>query len=259
MQKIFRKIFMFFFSVTMCMSGFLSQSIVQASAETITITGTNGLHGVADMSPSSKWTVSLPGTTYGVLMHVGITIAGHHAYCIEPYSDLAFDYYGNGTTNYTAKDLGTYFGNAETTQRLSEICYYGYGYDGDTAYDMDWATQIRIWQELGAPIGDIHPDIQAKIDQINEKLRICETKVSFFGEEVTLQGYGKENAATFTDENGVFQYYVDWKIEGIHSERNGNTLTVWAEPGDSLDTILDYNCCYLAHQDNNASHQVHKQ
>ncbi len=238
----------------MCMTGILSQSIEHASAESITVVTTNTLHNLSGyISSSNKWAVSVPNSTYGTDCHFKIYINGKRCYCIDPYADIMFDANGNGTTNYSPQDLGSYFGNADMTQNLSEIVYYGYGYDGDTSDEMDYATQIRIWQQIGADIGDIHPDIQAKIDVINERLRICHTKVSFFGQEATLQGYGKENAVTFTDDNGVFQYYVDWKVGGMHTERNGNSLTVWAEPGDALEAMLDYNCFYLAHQDNDIS------
>ena len=70
-------------------------------------------------------------------------------------------------------DLASYFGNAALTKKLEWISSLGYGYKNDTSLEMDFATQIRIWQEIEPGlITHIHPEIQSKIDLINQRLHV---------------------------------------------------------------------------------------
>ncbi|WP_304001820.1 MSCRAMM family protein, partial [Faecalicoccus pleomorphus] len=161
-------------------------------------------------------------------VYAKFSINGQKVYCIDP---LRATIHGAG--DYSPQDLGTYTGSPEQAKRLGFISSLGYGFNGDTSDEMDYATQIRIWQEVRPGlVTHIHPDIQAKINQINERLRVYDTPVSFHKAEVSLYGYGKEYAQNLIDSNNVFQYYKLNYVKGIHCEQNGNTLKIWAEKGD---------------------------
>ena len=102
--------------------------------------------------------------------------ASKRVYCLQPLSSIA-----NGNGGYTAMDLASYFGNAALTKKLEWISSLGYGYMNDKTMEMDFATQIRIWQEITPGlITNIHPEIQSKIDLINQRLHVMETPVSFW-------------------------------------------------------------------------------
>lgn len=193
--------------------------------------------------PDYKWAVKMTeytNTGYNVDVYAQLTINGQKVYCIDPLRSTI-----DGAGDYSASALGEYTGNAELNQKLGYINALGYGYNGDTSDEMDFATQIRIWLEMHPGlITNIHPDIQAKIDQINQRLNVMYSDVSFAGSTVTLQGYGKEHAQPLEDTAGLFSQYLDSSASGIHTERNGNALTIWAEKGDSLNTTLSYDALY---------------
>lgn len=193
--------------------------------------------------PDYKWAVEMTeytNTGYNVDVYAQLTINGQKVYCIDPLRSTI-----DGAGDYSASALGEYTGNAELNQKLGYINALGYGYNGDTSDEMDFATQIRIWQEMHPGlITNIHPDIQAKIDQINQRLNVMYSDVSFAGSTVTLQGYGKEHTQTLEDTAGLFSQYLDSSASGIHTKRNGNALTIWAEKGDSLNTTLSYDALY---------------
>lgn len=195
------------------------------------------------LDPNYKWAVGMTEYSnqgYNVDVYAQLTINGQKVYCIDPLRNTI-----DGAGDYSASALGEYTGNAELNQKLGYINALGYGYNGDTSDEMDFATQIRIWQEMHPGlITNIHPDIQAKIDQINQRLNVMYSDVSFAGNTVTLQGYGKEHAQTLEDTAGLFSQYLDSSASGIHTERNGNELTIWAEKGDSLNTTLSYDALY---------------
>lgn len=193
--------------------------------------------------PNYKWAVGMTeytNTGYNVDVYARLTINGQKVYCIDPLRSTI-----NGAGDYTASALGTYTGNAELNKKLGYINALGYGFNGDMSDEMDFATQIRIWQEMRPGlITNIHPDIQAKIDIINQRLNVMYGNVSFAGSTVTLQGYGKEHAQTLEDTAGLFSQYIDNSASGIHTERNGNALTIWAEKGDNLNTTVSYDALY---------------
>ena len=195
------------------------------------------------LDPNYKWAVGMTEYSnqgYNVDVYAQLTINGQKVYCIDPLRNTI-----DGAGDYSASALGEYTGNAELNLKLGYINALGYGYNGDTSDEMDFATQIRIWQEMRPGlITNIHPDIQAKIDQINQRLNVMYSDVSFAGSTVTLQGYGKEHAQTLEDTAGLFSKYLDSSVSGIHTERNGNALTIWAEKGDSLNTTLSYDALY---------------
>ena len=195
------------------------------------------------LDPNYKWAVGMTEYSnqgYNVDVYAQLTINGQKVYCIDPLRNTI-----DGAGDYSASTLGEYTGNADLNQKLGYINALGYGYNGDTSDEMDFATQIRIWQEMHPGlITNIHPDIQAKIDQINQRLNVMYSDISFAGNTVTLQGYGKEHAQTLEDTAGLFSQYLDSSASGIHTERNGNELTIWAEKGDSLNTTLSYDALY---------------
>lgn len=195
------------------------------------------------LDPNYKWAVGMTEyntSGYNVDVYAKLTINGQKVYCIDPLRNTI-----DGAGDYTASALGSYTGNAELNKKLGYINALGYGFNGDKSDEMDFATQIRIWQEMRPGlITNIHPDIQAKINIINQRLNVMYGNVSFAGSTVTLSGYGKDHAKKLEDTSGLFSQYLDGNISGIHTERNGNTLTVWAEKGDSLSTALTYDALY---------------
>ena len=189
---------------------------------------------------SYKWATGFTqpvNNGYDSDVYAKFSINGQKVYCIDPLRAAI-----HGAGDYSPQDLGTYTGSPEQAKRLGWISALGYGFNGDTSDEMDYATQIRIWQEVRPGlVTDIHPDIQAKIDKINERLRVYDTPVSFHNSTIKLYGYGKEYAQTLTDTNGVFNNYNLTSANGIHVEQNGNQLKVWAEKGDSQKGSIFYN------------------
>lgn len=181
---------------------------------------------------SYKWATGFTqpvNNGYDSDVYAKLSINGQKVYCIDPLRAAI-----HGAGDYSPQDLGTYTGSKEKSERLAWISALGYGFNGDTSDEMDYATQIRIWQEVRPGlVTDIHPDIQAKINQINERLRVYDIPVSFHKADITLYGYGKEYGQTLIDSNGVFSNYKLTDIQGIHCEQIGNQLMVWAEKGDS--------------------------
>lgn len=96
--------------------------------------------------PNYKWAVGMTeytNTGYNVDVYARLTINGQKVYCIDPLRSTI-----NGAGDYTASALGTYTGNAELNKKLGYINALGYGFNGDMSDEMDFATQIRIWQEI---------------------------------------------------------------------------------------------------------------
>lgn len=200
-------------------------------------------HGI-NSDVNSKWTVGMTQTGssgFNYSVYSRLSINGQKVYCIDPLRNTI-----DGAGDYQASALGEYFGNAELNRKLGYISSIGYGFQDDKSDEMDYATQIRVWQEINPNlISNVHPEIQAKINLINERLNIMYTNVSFKGQTIILKGYGKEFAHTLTDTTGTFKYYQNQRITGIHSERNNDSLTIWAEKGDQLNSTLIYDSLYL--------------
>lgn len=238
MKKI-KKIFLLVICAVIMGTG-ITPSLIKASQNILHVEVPHGINS----DVNNKWTVGMTqmssaGVYYSVYSQLSIN--NEKVYCIDPLRNTI-----DGAGDYQASALGDYFGNADLTKKLGYISSLGYGFQGDTTQEMDYATQIRIWQEMYPNlITNVHPEIQAKINLINNRLHVMYSKVSFDMQSITLHGYGKEFSKTLIDTNGVFQYYVNNSISGIHSERNGNTLTIWAEKGDSLNAILYYDAYYL--------------
>lgn len=200
-------------------------------------------HGI-NSDVNSKWTVGMTQTGssgFNYSVYSQLSINGQKVYCIDPLRNTI-----DGAGDYQASALGEYFGNADLTKKLGYISSLGYGFQGDTSQEMDYATQIRVWQEINPNlITNVHPEIQAKINLINERLNIMYTNVSFKGQTVILKGYGREFSQTLLDTTGTFHYYQNFNISGVHTERKGNTLTIWAEKGDQLNSTLTYDTFYI--------------
>lgn len=238
LKKIFKSLFACALASTTILNGSIQS--VNASGYTLNVDTPYGL----DLSASDKWAIGTNSNSYGYDVYAKLSINGQKVYCIQQNSLTI-----NGAGDYSPEVLGTYTGNAALTKKLEYISTLGYGFDGDYSDEMDFATQIRIWQEMGlGSVTNIHQDIQNKINQINDRLNVMYKDVSFANQQIVLHGYGKEFAQTLTDTNGVLQYYKDYSVSGLHSQRNGNALTVWAEKGDSLKANLKYDCFYLRSQ-----------
>lgn len=216
--------------VAVCMIGGSEHLVQVHAAEAITV---ESPYGVID-DASRKWSIGLTSPNNAGWYsdsYSRLYIDGRKVYCVQPLVNVA-----EGASDYEPTDLETFTGSAETSSTLKRISALGYGYNGDTSDEMDFATQIRIWQEMNPGlITNIDPEIQEKIDEINSRLAVLETPVSFDHETVELKGYGKENDVTISDSNGYFSYYDEVATRGIHSEKNGNSLTIWAEKDDSLE------------------------
>lgn len=224
---------------TIVVSMFTSISTIEANAKTLKVEIPYSVSGKDD-----KWAVAIDRLNedgYDYVIHSYLYLDGVKLRCVkatQPSQDGA---------EYQASDFQVNGIGKQVEERLGIIGSLGYGYKNDFSDEMDFATSVRVWQELHANypnehagISNIHPDIQAKLDIINERLKIYDTDVSFHMQEIELTGYGKEFAVTLTDNNGVFKHYGNVSIKGIHSERKGNTLTLWAEKGDQLSGSVKY-------------------
>lgn len=148
---------------------------------------------------------------------------------------------------YTVDLLDTKEYPETVKEKLKDIEAFGYGMNNDTSDEMDFATSIRIWQELNtynsnehAKPTHIHPDIQNKIDIINQRLSIKEKNVSFQNNTIQLIGYGEKYGITLNDSENVFQHYINKKIDGVHYKRSGNTIKVWVERGNNPSGTLEF-------------------
>ena len=237
-----KKLKAIFLAMILSVSAIMSQTMtnVEAAGYTISVSTPYG----TNLDPSSKWAIGTNAIVYGYDVYANYYVNGIKCYCIQQNVETI-----DGASDYSPQALGTYTGNAQLAKRLEYISALGYGFNGDYSQEMDFATQIRIWQEMGlGTVTNIHPDIQAKIDQINQRLALMDNEVSFNRSQIVLQGYGQEFAQTITDTNGCFSAYLDYSTSGIHTSRNGNTLTIWAEKGDQTNIDLMYDCLYLRNQ-----------
>ena len=196
----------------------------------------------------NKWVVNvqpfhsdLYGTVTFLTYDTEFSINGQRVFCLEPVHMVD----KSNLDQYSPSILSSIIPDAYVQKQIKWISALGYGYLDDYSNEMAWATQIRIWQEINPSlITGIHPEIQAKIDIINQRLAAMNQSVSWNGETIILNGYGKENAKTIVDENNVFQYYVEKNVKGIHTERHGNSLTLWLEDGDATEGKIEYNAFY---------------
>lgn len=198
---------------------------------------------------TNKWVINVRpfyaemyGQTYNFLTHDKVLeINGKRVFCLEPLRLINRNY----LNQYSLSTLSNIVPDVSIQKQIKWISALGYGFDNDYSDEMAWATQIRIWQEMDADlVKSIHSEIQAKIDLINNRLKVMNSSVSWNNQTIILDGYGKEYAKTLTDTNGVFQYYVQSNIKNVHTEKNGNELKIWLEDGDKDNAIIEYNAWY---------------
>lgn len=222
-----------------CMLMTQSLSVLAQSPAIVHVEAPTGVH----VDPNDKWAIGTTRPTdsgYSSSYYSKLSINGQKVYCLQPLSSIA-----NGNGGYTAMDLASYFGNAALTKKLEWISSLGYGYMNDKTMEMDYATQIRIWQEITPGlITNIHPEIQSKIDLINQRLHVMETPVSFQGQDIVLYGYGEEFAQTLNDQNHVFENYI-LDQSTLKMERNGNQVRVWLDKEDGLQGSASMHCFYV--------------
>ena len=174
-------------------------------------------------------------------------IDGKKAYCVEPSVQVSTNplYAHEKITGRSQfKKIG--FTDSQIN-RMGYIASIGYGFQGDYSKEMMAATQLMIWQ-VKKPNGfsNIPSAVKAKMDIINNRLNVIYSTVSFDGSTIELQGYGKEYAITVTDTSKTFSSYLSNNIPaGIHVERNGNSLTIWADKSASDTGNLVFDAFYL--------------
>lgn len=192
-------------------------------------------------------------TTPGKMPLYDFRIDGQKAYCVEPGVQIS------SNKNYahekisgrsTFRKIG--FSDAQI-DRMAYIASLGYGFQGDNSKEMLAATQLMIWQ-VKKPNGfsQIPSAVQKKMDIINSRLNVMYTNVSFKGSTIELQGYGQEYAVTVTDTSKTFSSYITNTVpSGVHIERNGNSLTIWADKNAKETGNLSFDAFYLQNEATN--------
>ena len=197
----------------------------------------------------NKWVIKMSeksSSGYDSCVYSKIWIDDQRVYCVDPLTSVM-----DGAQDYEQISFGAYVNDAAVREKLSYITALGYGFQGDTSHEMDFATQICIWQTLHEwkprqypAISYIHKDIQSKIALIKARLALMEEEVSFAGEQLQLQGLGEEHAVTLQDDGGSFQWYVlSESSDGLHVRQDGNSLQIWAER-IVTDGKLTFSCLY---------------
>lgn len=174
-------------------------------------------------------------------------INGQKAYCVEPNVQISTSplYAHEKITGRSQfKKIG--FSDSQIN-RMGYIASLGYGFQGDNSKEMMAATQLMIWQ-VKKPNGfsNIPSAVKAKMDIINSRLNVVYSNVSFAGQVIELEGYGKENAKTVKDTSQTFSAYLTNNVpKGIHVERNGNELTIWADKSAAETGTVAFDAFYL--------------
>ncbi len=219
--------FAFCFAVCSC----LVTSGVNAETKTLSVvfleTNSSDPSGVSE-SLDAKYNVWVEGgATFESLSK--LSFGNQVVFCIEPtiLTENGEMYENGDITKKLTKDM---------QERLEEIAYVGYGYQGDTSNEMLGATQIRMWQEQGYTVNYIHTDLQKKIDQINERLKMFDKNPSFNGKTVQFDVLktGKENNEILIDTNQVFSQFNKNIKASAKYEINGNNLSIWREKGNPM-------------------------
>ena len=180
-------------------------------------------------------------------------IDGKRAYCIEPAVVISNNpIYAHEKIEGRSKFKEIGFTDSEI-DRMAYISSLGYGFKGDNSKAMLAATQLMIWQ-VSLPDGysQIPSEVQQKINVINERLNTIYNDVSFAGTTVELEGYGEQYAVTLNDSTGTFSNYLNNSIpNGIHVERNGDSLKVWADKSAAESGNLVFDAFYLRNEATN--------
>lgn len=180
-------------------------------------------------------------------------INGQKAYCVEPGVQIS------SNKNFAHEKISgrsTFHKIGFTDSQIDRMAYIaslGYGFQGDNSNEMLAATQLMIWQ-VKKPNGfsNIPSAVKAKMDIINSRLNVMYTDVSFKGNTIELQGYGKEYAVTVTDTTKTFSSYLTNTVpSGVHIERNGNSLTMWVDKSAKESGNVSFDAFYLQNEATN--------
>ena len=257
-KKLFEKVGK---SLTAGLFGLSSAGVTNAitAMESSAVTATCSVYSQAALAsgnPTDKWNIS-SNNAYGFDTYTTYTVNGQKAYCVQSNVNINPGNYDFNSSAELSNFLGEVGVSSDKASRLEQIAAFGYGYGGDTSPEMDFATQIRIWQEMGLnSIGEIHPDIQAKIGQINSRLENYDKNINFKlvrnsedSEDnhqgtyengvIKLKRAGEEYAVTIQDETGILEAYysVLSASSGLHVEKlSGNQLKVWVDEGTIFST-----------------------
>lgn len=174
-------------------------------------------------------------------------IDGQKAYCVEPDVQVSTNsLYAHEKIPGRSQFRKIGYSDSQI-DRMGYIASLGYGFQGDTSTEMMAATQLMIWQ-VNKPNGfsQIPSAVKNKMDIINSRLNVIYSDVSFKGSTIELQGYGKEHAVTVTDTSNTFSSYLTNGVpNGIHVERNGNSLTIWADKSAAESGYISFDAFYL--------------
>lgn len=166
------------------------------------------------------------------------TVANMHLHCMQPLSVAV-----NNASDYYEDDITRHIDNPAILKELGYINALGYGFRDDYSDEMDWATQICIWQRLHdwAPnvypqIRNVHPEIQTKVNIVKDRVRMMMTSVAFKDRRLVFEGIGEQYAQYLRDTtNTLGNYTFDYATAGIRCERvmdesgGYNTLKVWLD------------------------------
>ena len=232
MKKLFKTIISIFLTIGIC-----SNTIPIYASEPINM---EYVHGSMSATIDPKWKTLFTnedGTRLQSL-YVDITLGNQHVYCVQPSQLVQI-----GNTDYTSKSMESVFG---TTKTKDAQYAYALGYALNKSDEMDYATQIVIWQALYPGLSDFDyaSETEKRVNDLWNRIKIMKTNVKFETKDIVLYDYGIENGVTLTDSSGVFTNYIAHSTKGIHTKKEGNKLTIWAEPGDKLDTTITYDCFY---------------
>lgn len=180
-------------------------------------------------------------------------INGQKAYCVEPDVQISTNpMYAHEKIPGRSAFHKIGFSDSQI-DRMAYISSLGYGFNGDNSKEMLAATQLMIWQ-VKKPNGfsQIPSAVQAKVNIINDRLNTIYKNVSFANNTVEIEGYGEEYAVILDDSSGTFKNYLNNTIPtGIHIERSGNTLKIWADKSAAETGNLVFDAFYLQSQATN--------
>lgn len=215
-----------------------------ASAATLRITHPHGI--ITDTS--SKWTVGYNTGQFTQDYYAKMYIDGRLVYCVDAGTQAH-----NGR-NYTGQDLQKWFAAKTGTDGLAhkklieEIAAFGYGFNNDTSDEMDYATQLKIWELTNRGAineSTIHPEIKAKMNQIQQRINAYKAtkdlnfevksngSLDKFG-NFKIKGTGEENAIILTDTTSTLtaNYSIISTSKGFHAEKlSDNSIKVWVDEG----------------------------
>jgi hypothetical protein len=140
-------------------------------------------------------------------------------------------------------------------ERMKEICSVGYGYEGNTDNNMYVATQIALWQ-VSKPDGfsSIRATVQKNLNQINKRLKVFDTPVSFKDSTLTIKGTGESNIVTLSDENGMLSNYSLLSApDGVHVSIEGDQLHLWIDDSAPQSGTVSFYALYAPDTATNAS------